>query len=219
MQSISDVQKAASIYSKSTLLIYDFLVLKFSNTFAWKCPSKNILKLYNQYISNNHLDIGIGTGYFLDKCNFTDSNPNIHLLDLNPNCLEVAANRIKRYQPKTHLANILEPLTIDTSKFDSIGLNYLFHCLPGNMASKEMVLKNVVPLLNPNGKIFGSTILGKNIRTNFLAKKLMKFYNVQSIFNNTQDDLISLDKMLAKHLTHYSIHTIGCVAIFWGSVQ
>ncbi|MDJ0799996.1 MAG: hypothetical protein QNJ51_24845 [Calothrix sp. MO_167.B12] len=57
----------AAIYSKSLLLIYDFFVLGLSNTFCWQCPTKLILNFYNQHISDKHLDVGVGSGYFLDN--------------------------------------------------------------------------------------------------------------------------------------------------------
>ncbi len=203
------------VYTKSTLSIYDISVLWFSNLFVWKCPSPLILDFYNKYISANHLDVGVGTGYFLDKCQFPSSTPQIALIDLNSLSLQKAAERISRYHPSTHQADILQPLEI-TSTFDSIGLNYLFHCLPGTMLSKEKVFQNLKPVLNSGGVVFGTTILGKDVPHGFLAKRFLKVYNQRRIFTNTNDSYEDLKAILAHNFQEYSLHLVGCVAFFVG---
>lgn len=204
-----------SIYTKTLLSIYNIYVLGLSNRFAWKCPSKILLKHYNQNISLNHLDVGVGTGYFLDHCNFPDGvKPSIHLMDLNPNSLEFAAKCIQRYQPKTHLFDILKPLPNDLPKFDSIGISYLLHCLPGTIQSKEVVFKNLIPLLKSGGVIFGATILGKNTHSNYFATKLLSLYNRKNIFHNLEDDFVGLTHVLKSNFKRHAIHQQGNVAIF-----
>ena len=42
---------------------------------------------------------------------------------------ESYTRRIARYEPKTVRRNVLEPIVLDTGKFDSIGINYLLHCI------------------------------------------------------------------------------------------
>lgn len=95
------------IYNPLTLFIYDMSVLWFSNTFVWKCPTARILDFYNQHVATQHLDVGVGTGYFLDRCQFPTSNPTLTIVDLNTNSLQVTANRIKRYQPTVVRAKTL----------------------------------------------------------------------------------------------------------------
>ena len=51
-------------------------------------------------------------------------------MDLNPSPLQVAAKRLHRYRPKTHQANALEPFGLPAGTFESVGLNWLLHCLP-----------------------------------------------------------------------------------------
>ncbi len=43
--------------------------------------TRPFLTLYDQYVSANHLDIGVGTGYFLDHCRFPAANPRLALMD------------------------------------------------------------------------------------------------------------------------------------------
>jgi SAM-dependent methyltransferase len=206
----------AAIYNKPLLSVYDLLVLGFSNTFVWQCPSRLILAFYNEHISGKHLDVGVGTGFFLDKCQFPTAHPRLALADLNPNSLQVTAKRLQRYHPRTYIANVLEPLPIE-AEFDSIGINYLLHCLPGNLPSKGIVFQNLKPLLNKNGGvIFGTTILGTAIKRNALAKMLMRIYNSKRIFGNTYDHPADLERVLKENFRDASMHVVGCVAFFAG---
>ena len=99
---------------------------------AWKCPARRILQHHDEHISVNHLDVGVGTGYFLDKCRFSSEAPRVALMDLNRDCLAVAERRIARYRPETYQANVLEPVVFDAPRSDSIGMSYLLHCVPRN---------------------------------------------------------------------------------------
>ena len=213
-----EVIAGQAIYSKLFLSVYDLLILGVSNSLIWKCPSKKILQLFNAHASNNHLDVGVGTGYFLDQCNFK-KEARIGLMDINPNCITVTANRIKRYQLEKYEQNILEPVQSSVraliKPFDSISLNYLFHCLPGTMTEKAIVFDHVMPLLNKGGTIFGSTILQGDVERSATAKKLMKIYNKKGIFCNEHDTLEELDASLKKRFTSYGIQVEGCVALFW----
>jgi SAM-dependent methyltransferase len=207
----------AAVYSKPLLSAYDLFVLGFSNTFVWLCPTQILLDFYNEHISENHLDVGVGTGYFLDKCTFPSPNPTIAIADLNENSLQATASRIARYNPKVHVANVLEPLDIIPASFDSIALNYLIHCLPGKITSKSIVFRNLKPLLNADGGvIFGSTILGVGVRHNLIGKALMRTYNAKQIFSNSADNATDLENALEDTFRDYSIKLVGCVALFAG---
>lgn len=206
----------AAIYSKPLLAGYDLWVLGFSNRFVWRCPTRVMLDLYNEHVSAKHLDIGVGTGYYLDRCTFPSPNPTIALADLNENSLQVTANRIRRYRPTLHVANVLEPMTIEPAGFDSIGLNFLLHCLPGNIASKGVVFRNVKPLVNPGGVVFGATILGVGVKHNLIGRVLMRAYNAKRIFANGTDSAADLESVLRETFRNYSMKVVGCVALFAG---
>ena len=104
--------------------IYDFAVLGLSNRLIWRCPTPRLVEHYNRHITANHLDVGVGTGYFLDRCRFPSAAPRIALMDLNQNALDYASRRIARYKPKTYVRNVLEPISIEAAAFDSVGINY-----------------------------------------------------------------------------------------------
>src|SRR4051812_36451807 len=79
--------------------VYDPLVLKIANRFAWRLPTKFIERLYNTHVATDHLDVGPATGYFVDNCQFPNEAPAITLLDVNPNVLDAASRRIARHRP------------------------------------------------------------------------------------------------------------------------
>jgi len=212
------VEAGQAIYSKSMLSIYDWLVLRFSNRLIWKCPSKHIRALYDRHVTANHLDVGVGTGYFLDCCRFPNNHPRLGLMDLNPNCLNGAGNRVARYRPEVYRANVLDPIGLKIPRFDSISMTYLLHCLPGTIKTKSAVFRHLKPLLNHGGVIFGATLVSDGVSRSWAAKRLMAFYNSKGIFTNNQDDLQGLTAMLSEHLTAVSVEVVGCAALFSGRV-
>jgi hypothetical protein len=206
--------RGAAIYTSWTLAFYDLAVLGLSNSFVWRCPSRVMLEFYNAHVSNKHLDVGVGTGYFLDRCRFPTTEPSIALLDFNVNCLATSAKRLRRYAPSCHEGNVLRPIDIGTSGFGSIGLNYLLHCVPGNLISKSVVFEHLKPLLKDGGVLFGSTILGEGARPNAFARKLMRVYNARGIFNNAGDSRRDLEAGLKAHFDETTIRVEGRVALF-----
>lgn len=209
-----DARKGAAAYTPFTLALYDLAVLRLSNSLVWQCPAHVLLDFYNQHISDRHLDIGVGTGYFLDQCQFPSTAPKITLFDLNHHSLAKAAKRLRRYNPSCYLGNALERIDIGISGFDSISLNYLLHCLPGNLASKSIVFSHVKSLLRDGGVMFGSTILGEGVRHNPMAGQLMKIYNAKGIFSNLSDRQPDLEAGLKAHFEEYAVHVVGGVALF-----
>src|SRR5262245_29998687 len=214
----AEVEAGQAVYSPAMLGIYDWLVLKFSNHLIWRCPSKYILFLYNQHVTGNHLDVGVGTGYFLDRCRFPNEHPRLCLMDLNPNCLHVAGTRLSRYDPEAIRANALDPIGSRIAPFDSISLTYLLHCLLGTIRTKTAVFHHLKLLLNPGGVIFGATLLSEGVYRNWAAKRLMAFYNSKGIFANNHDDLASLRAVLTDHFARVHLDVVGCAALFSGRI-
>jgi ubiquinone/menaquinone biosynthesis C-methylase UbiE len=209
-----NAKRGQAIYTRPFLAMYDWVVLGFFCRFVWKCPSHHMLELYNQHISANHLDIGVGTGYFLDHSKFPVDNPRLALMDLNPNSLRKCESRLKRYNPEIYRANVLELDGSKFQKFDSVSLTNLLHCLPGTMETKRIVFGNIRSLLNPDGVVFGSTIPYKGVRHSFLAEYFINTNNARGIMTNKQDDLEGLEQNLAQHFSDSSVKAIGSMALF-----
>jgi Methyltransferase domain len=214
-----EVEAGQRVYTPLVLRVYDLLVLAFSNRFVWRCRSSTMLERYDRYVGARHLDVGVGTGWFLDRCRWPVETPRITLLDLNENSLRVAAQRIRRYAPATIQASVLDPVELGDVGFDSIGANYLFHCLPGGLQSKATtVVSNLRPYLASGGVLFGSTILGRGVAHNLLGRRLMDLYNRKGIFSNVEDDVRGLELGLASQLTDVEIEVVGAVALFSGRI-
>jgi SAM-dependent methyltransferase len=126
-------------------------------------------------------------------------HPAITLVDLNPNSL-AAARRIARHRPRAVLAVALRPLPT-LGHFDSIGLCYLLHRLPGTLKDKAAVLDHVRPLLAPGGRLFGATIVQGDAQRGYLAGKLMDLYNAKGLFSNGLDATEDLERALRARST------------------
>ena len=204
-----------SIYNRFTLSVYDWYVLGLSNRFVWKCPTQRLVAHFDRHVSDNHLDVGVGTGYFLDHCRFPSASPRIGLLDLNPTSLARTSRRISRYKPEIYWRNVLEPFKLDGESYDSISLNYLLHCLPGSMTEKAVVFDHLKEHLRSGGTLFGSTLLHDGVSRNAAARRLMGLYNRKRIFSNRDDDLPQLRSALEERFPHSGIEILGCAALFW----
>lgn len=204
----------AALYSRALLATYDIAVLGVSNRFIWRCPTGELLGWYDAHITGNHLDVGVGTGYFLDHCRFPTPTPRLALLDLNRNSLVATARRMARYAPTTHFGDVLSPFPLAGPVFDSIGLNYLLHCLPGTIESKARAFDNLLPHLAADGVVFGSTILRADDQTSAVARRLMALYNSRRIFSNTADSFEGLHGALEARFADVTVRRRGCVALF-----
>jgi hypothetical protein len=222
-----EVHAGQAIYTRRVLRLYDLLVLGLSNRFVWRCPTRELLAWYDAHVTANHLDVGVGTGYFLDRCRFPSAPPRLALMDLNSNCLEAASRRVARYAPSTFLHDVLEPVPTDAllpgaalggGPFGSIGMNYLLHCLPGPYPRKAAAFDHLQALLAPGGVIFGSTILAEGVPRGFAARRLMAAYNRRGVFSNATDSLGELRATLTERFSDVAINTIGCVALFRAGV-
>lgn len=210
--------KDQSYYSPGRLALYDMVVLQLSNSMLWHCPTSMLLDHYNKHVSGSHLDVGPGSGYYLDQCRFPTTAPSITLLDLNPSPLEHTARRINRYAPRTRTADICKPFPDFGEKFESVGLNYVLHCLPDDPGSRATVFSNLRSVLAPGGVFFGSTILGKGVVHTAVSRRVNDKYNRMGAFHNEHDSPEGLEELLRGEFSSYKIHLKGAVALFAASV-
>jgi hypothetical protein len=211
---MTTLHPSVAVYTPARLALYDPLILGLSCSLVWRCPKRNFLDLYNRHVGSPHLDIGVGTGYFLDRCRFPTERPQITLFDPSDACLGKAAKRLGRYSPRLVKASALEPLQLGTARFASVALNGVLHCLPATPEAKGAVFGNLKPFLEDGGVVFGSTILGSGAEHGRLARKALARYNQEGFFTNLADDLATLQRALAHNFADQHIEVRGSFALF-----
>jgi SAM-dependent methyltransferase len=195
--------------------VYDPLVVRFANRIGWRCPSSVIRRHYDEHVGAVHLDVGPGTGWFLDRCRFPTDAPQITLLDVNEDVLAAAAKTLRRYQPRRHQANVLEPIVdLEPESHDSAALAHVLHCLPGSMTDKACALDHVKTLVRPGGTVFGSTVLSEGVAHNRFSRSYNDYLNEIGVFSNRGDRLDALDEALALRFERYDLVVVGTVALF-----
>lgn len=70
-------------------------MLNISNSYIWRCPTDStLLPFFKARRSSHHLDVGVGTGYYLAKAKFP-THASVTLCDLNPDPLQAAKTRLE----------------------------------------------------------------------------------------------------------------------------
>ena len=212
--SADDVAAGAAPYTPALLRVYDAVVLSFSARVLWRCPTDRVLALYDQHAGPRHVDIGVGTGYLLDRCAWPVTRPQITLVDLSPTALAYAARRLERFGPRTVRASVLAELPLPSGAYDSVGCTYLLHCVPGGMRRKTAALGAHRRLLASGGTLFGATILGTPDRHTPWSRAVNALYNRKRVFANAGDDIETLRNGLGAHFASYELRVVGAVALF-----
>jgi hypothetical protein len=206
------IARAHAVYTPSALAIYDLVVHGLSNRFAWQCPTSRLVALYEANLSANHLEAGVGTGLFIDRASADFDR--LVLLDINEHCLARAGYRLARFRPTIRQANLLAPIEPGLGRFNSVGLTYVLHCLPGSMGEKFVAVDHLKPLMAEGAVLFGATILGRGVAASGPARALLDLYNAKGVFNNRADDFEALAECLRKRFPRVEIERQGCVALF-----
>ena len=205
--------RGAAAYNPWFLSIYDWLILGVFSTFVWRCPTVGtLLPFFRENLSKTHLDVGVGTSYFLKNSSLSD-DASITILDLNQNSLNVAKARLNRSDVQTLKHDILLPLD-PTLKYESISLFYLLHCLPGPPSRKMALFNNLRNNLAPEGVVYGTTVLGKGIKHNLPGKALMAVCNAKGIFDNREDSEEELKERLKACFEKVETKVVGTVLMF-----
>jgi hypothetical protein len=121
---------------------------------------------------------------------------------------------VSRYAPEIYIQNLLEPIQNKIDKFDSIGINYVMHCVPGSFKEKGVAFTHLQPLLSENGVLFGTTVLSENIHKNWLAKPFMWLMNSLGVFNNCSDNARDLKECLKTNFQLIEFEVVGVTAFF-----
>jgi SAM-dependent methyltransferase len=199
-------------YTPRVLRLYDPFVLGFAARFVWRCPTGRLVDGYRQHIRPNHLDVGPGTGFFVDRAGLPDGS-RVTLLDPNPNVLAHASRRLRRLDVTTVQADVLKPLPV-SGTFDSAALHLVFHCLPAPMTRKAAAIEHIASVLAPTGVFFGASVLGDTAPHTWLARRYMAAFNRQGGFDNRDDTEEGLRSILAASFEHLEFDVVGSIAIF-----
>ena len=199
-------------YTPRFLKIYDPLVLGFFGRMVWRCPTGRLVEHYNRHIRRRHLDVGPGTGYFLARARLP-ADAEVALLDPNPNVLAYASRRLAHLSPSVIEADARGSLSADR-RFESAALNYVLHCLPGPMPRRAATICNLAAVLEPDGVLFGATLLGTPALHTPLSRLALRANNRRGIFNNLTDTEDGLHDILGDTFDAVNVEVVGAVAIF-----
>ncbi|KFA69324.1 hypothetical protein S40285_09091 [Stachybotrys chlorohalonatus IBT 40285] len=226
-QLLNKKNPGAAAYSPWVLYLYDWLVLFVTNSFAWKCSTtQDMLPLFQGALSQKHLEIGVGTGYFpAQSLKSGSACKSITLVDLSPTALSAAAHRISAAVPpqqgvkiNTVIADATKPLPIPpTDKFGSITMFYLIHCIPGPPEAKNQVFNVARQHLASEGVLVGATVLGRSRAMNWLAWILMNTHNKTGIFDNWEDTEKVFEKGLRDNFEQVETWIVGRSMLFRAS--
>ncbi|PLX36864.1 MAG: hypothetical protein C0606_13770 [Hyphomicrobiales bacterium] len=203
----------SAVYSPLTLAFYDFWVHGLSNPLLWRCPTRRLIDPYERLVSGRHLDVGVGTGYFLSKARLPVAKPSITLFDLNPACLSRTETRLAPRPVKTVRGDVLSPLPA-IGPFRSISLTYLLHCLPGSMNEKGRVFDHLAAVMDDDGVLFGATIFLQGVVASAPARALQRLYNGRGIFSNHLDRPQDLRQNLETRFERVRFEMVGLVGLF-----
>ena len=206
------------IYSLPGVLsfFYDFFVLGISNSYIWRCPTKStLLPFFAARRFSHHLDVGVGTGYYLANIQFP-AESSVTLCDLNPDSLQAANTRLETtgVAAKVLQHDIEKPLPLGGEKFASISLMYLLHCMPGPPERKTAIFDHLKANLTDDGVLFGATILSKGVDHNLAGKMLMYLYNRNGVFGNVEDGAPVFIEGLKQNFESVDVSIVGVVLLF-----
>ena len=198
-------------YGPFLLSIYDWWVLRFMANYVWRSPIPPYLDRYASLVGARHLDIGPGSGYFLDHG--APAGTDITLLDPNTDVLDHCAKRLARFDPTTVEADALKPLPVD-GEYHSIAMSFVLHCLPGPMENKARAARNAAAVLSEDGVLFGGTLLGLEADHNWAARSVLKVGNRQGGFDNLTDTTEGLEGILGASFDDVQVSTEHSIALF-----
>ncbi|WP_285729048.1 class I SAM-dependent methyltransferase [Nocardiopsis sp. ATB16-24] len=184
---------------KKMATLYDVAVIHGTYPLLWGCPWTQPARLYQRALRPGLtvLDIGPGSGFFLDR--FAPADLKLHLLDRYSGSLTAAATRLARYRPALHTGDALDPLPIESSSVDLVILGMVLHCVRGqDIAAKEAVFDHINDALKKDGagEFIGYTVLSHGVRHGLLGRLGLPLLNRKGVFANTGDSLTDLVKAL-----------------------
>jgi SAM-dependent methyltransferase len=203
--------RGQSDYSSVMLRLYDPLVLGPISRYVWRAPAGIGVRMYREHIRPNHLDVGPGTGYFIDHAGLP-AGSKVTILDPNPNVLRHVTRRLRDLDVTAVQADVLKPLPVQ-GPFASAGMNAVLHCLPGPLDRKAVAIANIARVMAPDATFFGATVLGKSARHTRAGRAMLAAFNRRGTFDNLDDTEDGIAEILRRSFTDVTIETVGGLAI------
>lgn len=202
-------------YNRLLLNAYDPLVLGPIARFVWRTPTTRLVERYRRHIRDRHLDVGPGTGYFLEHAGLPDGS-RVTILDPNRNVLRHVSRRLRSLDVTAVEADVLKPLPVE-GPFDSAALHAVIHCLPGPIERKAAAIANVAAVLAPTGVLFGASVIGTSGQHTWAARRFLGVFNRQGGFDNLGDTEDGLRDILEASFLDVELEAIGSMAVFAAS--
>jgi len=210
---VGEFEEGETLYTPWRLAFYDWWVLGVVNSYAWCCPTSTyLMPLFKENVRKNHLDIGVGTGYFLGQA--VPKDVNLTLVDNESHALAVAKDRAGRPDAAAVLADVLEPLPL-SQKYGSVSMYYLLHCVRASVEDKCKVFSHIKEHMEPDGVLTGANVLGKGVaQDNFFGRFIRRAITSHGIFANQEDNAYDFEKALRDNFNKVETWVVGSVFIF-----
>ena len=200
-------------YTRVLLHLYDPLVIRHIGKAVWGVPERPLLEPYRRYPRDPHLDVGPGTGWFLDHSNLAPGS-RVTVVDPNRNVLRHVSRRLgQRFDLTAVEADVLKPLPVQ-GPFESAALNLVIHCLPRPLERKALAIANIAAVLAPTGVLFGATVLGRSADHSRLGRAFLAVFNRQGGFDNLDDTEAWLRETLEASFEEVEVRTVASAATF-----
>lgn len=199
-------------YTRALLNLYDPLVLGPIARYVWRCPTPGLVERYRRHVRPGHLDVGPGTGYFLEQSGLPNGSA-VTVVDPNSNVLRHVTHRLARLAVTAVEADVLKPLPV-AGPFNSAALHLVIHCLPAPLERKALAVADVAAVLAPDGVLFGASVLGTGGNHTRAARALLSVFNRQRGFDNLADTADGLYGILHASFGQVELEAIGSIAVF-----
>lgn len=198
--------------------LYEIGLYRFVTTWLWQCPTALLLDHYRENMSVNHLEVGVGSGFFVRKTlqsiRGRRTEQRLVLVDLNARCLSKSAERLQAHAPEVQQQDLREPMVLAGGAVQSVGINYVLHCIKGSFSENRRLFAHLAAVLEDGGVLFGATLVTRPAREGRMAWLLMKTLNLVGIFNNDDQCLDELKQALEASFAEVELTQAGNAVVF-----
>ncbi|TSD93043.1 class I SAM-dependent methyltransferase [Skermania sp. ID1734] len=115
----STIPRSATAYSGLNLRLYDAFVLHFTSPRAWGCSLSDLTEMYRRHGTDDHAEIGVGSGHFVTEQTRHIDWTALSLIDPNPDALRFVSRRVSPGRVAVECASV-EHLPLNDSSLDRV---------------------------------------------------------------------------------------------------